>query len=199
MKTRDLIIEKAFIAFVDHGYNGVSLNRIIKTTGLTKGAFYHYFSSKDELIKEVMHTYFFSHIEKIIDYVGTEGQSFTERINVVFNNVMNIDIWLNSQPERKIERDDFLKLLWDSMSHNEFMKAMNDRYQQNIMKVMSNVFELGKREGVVREEIDSKEIAGVIVAVVRGTIMMTGQMPNDESEEVLRTNIDTIMKLVQKN
>lgn len=198
METKDLIIESAFIAFIDHGYNRVSLNQIIKSTGLTKGAFYHHFSSKDELITEVMHTYFFKHLEKTIDHVGAQGQTFKERMNVVFRNVLNIDIRLNSQPERKIERDDFLKLLWDSMGQNEVMEEMNKLYQENIIRVMTNVIELGKEENVVKEEVVSEEIAGVIAAIVRGTIMMTSQMPKDETEQALITNVGVIMKLIEK-
>ncbi|SHH35156.1 TetR/AcrR family transcriptional regulator [Clostridium grantii] len=198
METRDLIIEAAFIAFIDHGYGRVSLNQIIKTTGLTKGAFYHHFSSKDELIKEVMNTYFFGHIQKTMDIVGIEGQSFKERINVVFENVMNIDIRLASQPERIIERDDFLKLLWESMNLNEEMKQMNDQYQQNIIKVMTLAIESGKKEKVVKEDIDAQEIAGVLSAVVRGTILMTNQMTKNESEQMLRNNVGSLMKLIQQ-
>ncbi len=60
MDTRDKIMETAFISFLDKGFEGVSLNGIIKNTGMTKGAFYHYFSSKEVLLKEVMRKYFYS-------------------------------------------------------------------------------------------------------------------------------------------
>lgn len=47
--TRRLIIEKAFQHFYNNGYNGTSVNEIMKATGLSKGAFYHNFRNKKEL------------------------------------------------------------------------------------------------------------------------------------------------------
>jgi AcrR family transcriptional regulator len=48
-RTRLRILEEASAAFAEHGYDGVSLNRLIRDSGLTKGAFYFHFPSRDEL------------------------------------------------------------------------------------------------------------------------------------------------------
>jgi len=48
-RTRMQILEAAAAAFAAHGYDGVSLNEVIRRSGLTKGAFYHHFASRDEL------------------------------------------------------------------------------------------------------------------------------------------------------
>lgn len=197
MDTRKLIIESAFVSFIDHGYDRVSLNQIIKSTGLTKGAFYHHFSSKDELIKEVLHTYFFSHLQKTIKFVENEGQSFDERMNMVFRNVISVEVTLDSQPNRIVERNDFLKLFWDSMSLNTLMLEMNQVFQERIIDVMQGVINQGKEEGTLKKEIVSLEIAQVIAATVRGTIMMTSHLDKEASEQVLRTNINAIMKLIR--
>jgi AcrR family transcriptional regulator len=48
-KTRARILELAAGAFAREGYEGTSLNELIRESGLTKGAFYFHFSSKKEL------------------------------------------------------------------------------------------------------------------------------------------------------
>jgi len=54
-KTRDLqrtrgeILQAAFMEIYTNGFQGVSVDKIISRTGLTKGAFFHQFSSKLEL------------------------------------------------------------------------------------------------------------------------------------------------------
>ena len=48
-RTRLRILETAAAAFAEHGYDGVSLNELIRGSGLTKGAFYFHFASRDEL------------------------------------------------------------------------------------------------------------------------------------------------------
>lgn len=54
--SRQHILAVAALAFADHGYNGVSLNDIVRDTGLTKGAFYFHFPSKEALALEVFGT-----------------------------------------------------------------------------------------------------------------------------------------------
>jgi AcrR family transcriptional regulator len=48
-RTRSLIINTAARAFADGGFDGVSLNDLILASGMSKGAFYFHFTSKDEL------------------------------------------------------------------------------------------------------------------------------------------------------
>ena len=48
-RTRLRILEAASAAFAAHGYDGVSLNQVIRESGLTKGAFYFHFASRDAL------------------------------------------------------------------------------------------------------------------------------------------------------
>jgi len=198
METRDLIIETAFIAFIDYGYDRVSLNKIVKETGLTKGAFYHYFSSKDELIGEVMKTYFYGHLRKTIDIVDAEAGSFEERMDLVFKNVINTNVRLSSQPDRIVDWNDFLKLLWESLNLNNQMNALNKEYQASIVEVMERTIEMGKDENKIKDQVNSNEIAILLSAAVRGTILMSTQLSQAESEQMLRKNIGTIMKLIRK-
>ncbi|MBD0403783.1 TetR/AcrR family transcriptional regulator [Flammeovirga sp. EKP202] len=50
--SKSQIIEVALELFGEHSMNDVSLNQVIKASGLSKGAVYHHFPSKKELIKE---------------------------------------------------------------------------------------------------------------------------------------------------
>jgi len=54
MNNRDLIIEMAMKEFSKYGYEKASLNNILKKSNLSKGTFYHYFKSKEELYMEIM-------------------------------------------------------------------------------------------------------------------------------------------------
>jgi AcrR family transcriptional regulator len=51
--TRRHILDAAARAFAEHGYRGISLNDIVRDSGLTKGAFYFHFPSKEALALEV--------------------------------------------------------------------------------------------------------------------------------------------------
>lgn len=49
MRTRSLIIETAAREFGERGFEGVSLNDLVLASGVSKGAFYFHFPSKEEV------------------------------------------------------------------------------------------------------------------------------------------------------
>jgi len=48
-KTRAHILEVAFREIYHHGFQGISIDQIIRKTEVTKGAFFHYFPTKSDL------------------------------------------------------------------------------------------------------------------------------------------------------
>lgn len=48
------ILEQASVLFRERGFYGVSVSEIMKATGLTHGAFYNHFESKDDLIAKTI-------------------------------------------------------------------------------------------------------------------------------------------------
>lgn len=57
------IVEASLILFQQDGYHGVTVDRIVEYIGASKGGFYHYFKSKDELLYEI-HDVFISYVIK---------------------------------------------------------------------------------------------------------------------------------------
>jgi AcrR family transcriptional regulator len=52
-RTRTLLIDAAAQLFSSQGYDRTSVESIIGQAGVSKGAFYHHFASKDELLDAV--------------------------------------------------------------------------------------------------------------------------------------------------
>ena len=55
--TREKILSVAEVMILERGFSGTSLNDIVAGSGLTKGAFFHHFSGKDELAAAVVKRY----------------------------------------------------------------------------------------------------------------------------------------------
>jgi AcrR family transcriptional regulator len=53
-ETKSRILLSARSLFSNHGFTATSLDDILDATGITKGAFYHYFRSKDHLCQSVL-------------------------------------------------------------------------------------------------------------------------------------------------
>lgn len=52
-KKRDYVIEVALRLFSERGYDHVSVDDIITATNTSKGTFYHYFQSKEDIVREL--------------------------------------------------------------------------------------------------------------------------------------------------
>ncbi|NVN86460.1 MAG: helix-turn-helix transcriptional regulator [Rhodopseudomonas sp.] len=51
---RDRIVRSARVLFNRYGYSAVSIDAVMKATGLTRGAFYYYFQTKQALYLEAV-------------------------------------------------------------------------------------------------------------------------------------------------
>lgn len=71
MSTRETILEQAFVLFASHGYDGVSLSRLLKASGVAKGGFYHHFSSKAEVFRAAAETYVGAVLADALEYLRT--------------------------------------------------------------------------------------------------------------------------------
>ena len=65
MTTKEKITETAFRLFLDKGYKHTSMSDLMAATKLSKGAFYHHFSSKEHLYHAVIDRYFLSYYQQI--------------------------------------------------------------------------------------------------------------------------------------
>ncbi len=65
MTTKDQILEVGFQLFLDKGYKNTSMSDLMQATQLSKGAFYHYFASKEVLYQEVIDRYFLAYYQSV--------------------------------------------------------------------------------------------------------------------------------------
>lgn len=72
MNPKDRIIETASRLFYEQGYNSTGINQIIKEAEVAKASLYQYFPSKDVLL---------------LEYLKVAGQSTSETLNLVVENI----------------------------------------------------------------------------------------------------------------
>lgn len=56
-KTRTKIIETARVLFNRHGFDGVSIDQVMASAGLTRGGFYNHFKNKEALYSEAVSSF----------------------------------------------------------------------------------------------------------------------------------------------
>jgi len=53
--TRGALVTAARTLFAEHGYSGIGTEEIVRQAGVTRGALYHHFSGKEDLMRAVLH------------------------------------------------------------------------------------------------------------------------------------------------
>ena len=69
--TKEHILQTSLLLFLQKSYTDVTMSEIVKQTGLSKGAIFHYFSSKEALFKEIAQPCFFRWGLLITPYLTT--------------------------------------------------------------------------------------------------------------------------------
>lgn len=92
---KERLLRVATRLFARHGFEGTSVQDIVDAAGVTKGAMYHYYGSKDDLLYEVYHqllTMQMSHLTDIAKGSGTpEERLRAAAIDVVESSLASLD------------------------------------------------------------------------------------------------------------
>lgn len=79
--TKAELVEKAALLFQERGYDQTTINDIIWSVGVSKGAFYHHFASKDEILEEITKEYIRNLIAKVGAIANENGPNALEKLN----------------------------------------------------------------------------------------------------------------------
>jgi TetR/AcrR family transcriptional repressor of nem operon len=78
--TRQHILETGLRIFAGKGFTSVGLNELLKTAGVPKGSFYHYFESKEQYGQALLEDYFDRYLADIETVLDSEAASGHERL-----------------------------------------------------------------------------------------------------------------------
>lgn len=174
-ETRLNILRKAFDLIYQKGYQTTSVDEIIATTQVTKGAFYYHFKTKDEMGLAILNELM----------IPTFKNNFIEP----FKNEGNpLDIIHGLLYYLLIESED-LKVEYGCPASNftqemapwniNFTKALNT-LSLDWEKTMIDAIEKAQLDGTVRKDVNAKEIAVFVMSGYWG-VRNLGKLENSKS------------------
>jgi len=72
--TRDRIIYAALTLFSQNGFSATSVRQIAQEVGIRESSIYNHFSSKDEILKEVLSSFGFGFVKTILEKDYLKGE-----------------------------------------------------------------------------------------------------------------------------
>ena len=90
-ESKELIISSAEKLFFEKGFDKVSMRDISEEAKLSKGAIYHHYKSKDEIIKEIINKYVELQRSILVDLIHkTDGYRGREKIIYLLDNIVDM-------------------------------------------------------------------------------------------------------------
>ena len=157
--TKSKIVSAAWRLFYEYGYEATTVEEIIRESGTSKGSFYHYFKTKEELM-------------------GTLAYLFDEKYTEILPEVLKIDnafeklIFMNERLFGMIEDSisiDLVARLYSSQLVTKGEKQFID-YSRVYYKLLRNVVSDGQKSGEIRSDLSCNEIVKMYALIERGLL-----------------------------
>jgi AcrR family transcriptional regulator len=159
VQTRRQILETAATAFAKHGHDGISLNEVIRESGLTKGAVYFHFPSREALALATFRHKQEQLVERIAARVD-DGLPALERLAVLLR-----------ERARLLEEDRSLLVvvrLGIELTLRYGPDSEYGTFSELPLASLEAIVREGQAAGEVREELDARATAQTIFAGILG-------------------------------
>ncbi len=158
-ETRLTILKKAFELIYTKGYRTTSIDDIIATTEVTKGAFYYHFKSKDEMglaiinevVKPAMEESFIKPLQQIEDPVKE-----------IYGMIRHL---LLHNPFLKLEYGCPAGNLTQEMTpwNSQFSEALSHLVKEWQLAI-ERCIKKGKSEGIIRKDVNAQQVSYFIMS-----------------------------------
>src|SRR5262245_14064702 len=151
---REQILEGARRCFAENGYEGATVTKLEQTTGLSRGAIFNYFPSKEDVFLEL-------------------AWRDNERL---------LRLWLEHGWEaalRSVVREEpewlgvYLELTRKIRSDPDFARRHDERGDSEVTPLVIEAIKADQERGVIRDDFPPERVAGFIAVVANGVVLQT--------------------------
>ena len=163
--TRDALIRAALDLFVAQGYDNTSISNLSERAGVTTGAFYSQFSSKDEILRHI-DNHFLDRLLASFSGIFEQNLSASETLARLLAETVG------PNGDHQDERAIFLNE-WRFYNTDSFVdvRAKSTQYLDGFVTAL----EMGKREGVFRAVPAARLVAAGLVGLCSFPFQWTGR------------------------
>lgn len=179
--TKEHILEVSLLLFLKKSFKAVTMKEIVDKTGLSKGAFYHYFESKEQVFEEVIN-YFYKDLF-VQDYERFSHESlqafcedYLKDIDEKFLTVRKIGI---SQKEDWNVNHYFL--IFDAITLFPTFRKLNEENVLGQIKAWKQIIRIARKNGEIKTVLADEEVARMFVYLGDGfgmNVILKNDMSN---------------------
>ena len=155
------ILQAAAALFADKGYHGTSMNDIVERSGLSKGAIYGHFESKEHLFLTLQERQLVMDLDQIKRVFSAED-SATEKLK------KSVDAVFTSMCECPRDACRIMLEFYVAASRMESLQPRLDDYYSAVNGFVAEIIKEGISNGEFRPDIDVEAISTICLAVLNG-------------------------------
>ena len=183
-EAKNRIVKESVKFFSEKGYHKTKMAEIAEGLGVSKGAIYQYFNSKEELFLEVI-KYYVEYTQKelvsFLDLKEPQDISTDEFFDIMFNIEQSQSVENLNLLDRLFPPLDFNLAISELMTSNPSLKKEMTKYYKDSIKLMADYFEDYKKRGVIKKNLDTFSLSMGIASLQDG-LMAAIQMGIEISE-----------------
>ncbi|MFA5848501.1 MAG: TetR/AcrR family transcriptional regulator [Bacteroidales bacterium] len=172
-ESKEHIIIVASRLFMQKSYKEVTMSEIVKETGLSKGAFYYYFKSKEELFSEVL-TYFFLNVTELT-YDKYSSESLHQFYHDVAKGINSLTGFYIEKFKGSIEVGElsinYFTLMFDAIKLFPELRLKIVDLLKNENKKWREVIGTAREKGEIKSVMSDEQLAKIFVSISDGVGM----------------------------
>jgi len=149
--------------FLQKSFKEVTMQQIVEKTGLSKGAFYHYFNSKEQVFEEVI-AHFFT------DLIITDYSKFSQDSLIQFytdcikekNKKIGSSKMIDDTEEKTFTTNHYF-LIFDALKMLPEFKKQHAQQQKDKLKAWTKMISVAKKSGEISSEMTDEQIAKLFI------------------------------------
>jgi len=136
MGVKDKIIKESLELFSSKGFEKTSVSDIIKATGSSRGGFYHHYSSKEEILDEIIELYMADFSKPFDSFVKNHEGSQIDLFMKLFNAI--IDFKIGQIPEWSV-----LNKLFSFKGNHLIIYRISTRFEKIVTEIYTSLIKKG--------------------------------------------------------
>lgn len=189
-ETRDYILRKSFELFLQKSYKEVTMKEIVEKTGLSKGAFYHYFPSKENVFEEVV-KYFYDQI-MITDYTGFPTASLKDFYLAYIKKLKD-----STDVEENDNSTNLYMFISEASKKVPSFAEIHDNQRQKEIDAWTKAVKTARKNGEIKSSLSDEAIAKMFIYLSDGISLTTiTHNPNEKTLAELKNCWDGLYKLL---
>ena len=186
--TRDQLIHAALVLFDTNGYPRTSVEDIVAKAKVTKGAFYHHFGSKEEVLEIIHNVYVESQIELCTRIISEDINPREKLREIARATITNLNQYRAHVSVYMQDR----RFLTDQRKKNVLEK------RSEIDKLFNSIIEDGVRSGYFLTDVSPKLITFGIIGMYAWVINWWKPSGSLSLEEIADQYVDVLLDGLNK-